>query len=380
MEQVRKEAEQNESLKRDLDSVGKTSEKLKDRSSKQQEKLNELADSMKTAASKTSEYFTQFKEQASQAAEKTSEKVNSAGSENETVKKAKEFMKATYEDAPPVFKHVKGTFSSVMDKAQSTLSSISGEEKSTKHKEWKQWRDSAAAQEEDLERRKKEFEARKAEAEARGESTADEDFGPGNAVVVSKAANSSWDRFGAGLGDMPLLSSVFDSMFGESEIAASIREMKEIDPSFQLADFQEEMEEVVAPHVVKMYLEGDQKNLQLHCGEAAYAAVNASITERVKHKLTLDNNVLAGPAEVELKGAKLAERGAPYFFFSFHTQQVNCLRDKNGEVVEGAVDDIRAVFYLMAVTRHPELDKVKAKLEYPWQISEIAIIGNQKTF
>merc|ERR1711924_564415 len=126
----------------------------------------------------------------------------------------------------------------------------------------------------------------------------------------------------------------------------------------------EEMEEVVAPHIIRTFLEGDAEALKSHCGEAAFAAVNASITERVKQKMSLDLNILAGPREVELKGAQLRDKGPPQFIWTFNTQQVNCLRDHNGEIVEGAVDDIRTVHYAMMVTRHPDSDT--AILEYPW--------------
>mmetsp|Transcript_119212 Transcript_119212/g.370406 ORF Transcript_119212/g.370406 Transcript_119212/m.370406 type:complete len:183 (-) Transcript_119212:105-653(-) len=178
---------------------------------------------------------------------------------------------------------------------------------------------------------------------------------------------------------MPFLSSVFenplfDQLFGESEIAASIREMKEMDYRFQLEEFAEEVEYVVAPHIITNYLHGHQETLQKHCGEAAFAAVNASIKARIQQKLTLDTSILSGPNEVELKGAKLMEKGPPCFIWTFNTQQVNCLRDKDGEIVEGAVDDIRTVHYAMAVTRHPDLEEMD--LEYPWQVSELAILGN----
>jgi len=71
---------------------------------------------------------------------------------------------------------------------------------------------------------------------------------------------------------MPLLSSfyenpLFDRMLGETEIAQSLREMKEIDPSFHLGMFQEEVEHVVAPHIVQSYLEGNVDELYKHCGE-----------------------------------------------------------------------------------------------------------------
>ena len=66
--------------------------------------------------------------------------------------------------------------------------------------------------------------------------------------------------------------------------------------------------------------------------------------------------------QVELKGAKLMEAGPPCFIWTFNTQQVNCLRDVEGDIIEGAVDDIRTVHYAMVVTRHPELGKSRARV------------------
>ncbi|CAL1127346.1 unnamed protein product [Cladocopium goreaui] len=139
--------------------------------------------------------------------------------------------------------------------------------------------------------------------------------------------------------------------------------------------FWQDLEYIVVPHIIKSYLEGDQEALQKHCGDACFNSVNAGIKERKKLQMTLDTKILSGPREVELKGAKLMEQGAPCFIWTFNMQQVNCLRDKEGEIIEGAVDDIRTVCYAMAVTRHPQLDKLD--LEYPWQVSELAILWNQ---
>ncbi len=51
------------------------------------------------------------------------------------------------------------------------------------------------------------------------------------------------------------------------------------------------------------------------------------------------------------------------------------------QVVEGAVDDIRQVSYAIAVTRHPFCDEDnegdETMLEFPWLVSELAIVGNQ---
>jgi len=192
-----------------------------------------------------------------------------------------------------------------------------------------------------------------------------------------------WDRFGARVRDMPFLNDVYDNplferLFGETEIASSIREMKKFDPNFRLGEFTEEVEDIVAPHLIKCYLEGNGDVLKMQLGDAAYAAVNSSIDARRKMRMSMDPTLLDGPREVELAGAALQDNGAPLFIFTFFTQQINCMRNHEGMVVEGDIDDIRTVRWLVAVTKHPEPDT--PGLLHPWQVSEFAMIQNHESW
>ncbi|KAF8820852.1 putative mitochondrial inner membrane translocase TIM44 [Cardiosporidium cionae] len=198
----------------------------------------------------------------------------------------------------------------------------------------------------------------------------------GTALVLAK--ESAWDRFGTKLKDMPFLQNFFENpfigkLFGETEIAASIREMKLEDSSFRLPEFMEIVEEVVAPHLIDCFLQGDTDSLRLHCGEAAFSAAATSIKERELMKVQLDPSVLQLHG-VELKGARRVDDGTPWFIFTFSAQQINCLRDSHGTVVSGAIDDIREVVYSMALTKHPEPETLG--LHHPWMVKELAIIGN----
>ncbi|KAF8820837.1 putative mitochondrial inner membrane translocase TIM44 [Cardiosporidium cionae] len=208
------------------------------------------------------------------------------------------------------------------------------------------------------------------------ETTEEADLPVDTALVLAK--ESAWDRFGTKLKDMPFLQNFFENpflgkLFGETEIAASIREMKLEDSSFRLPEFMEIVEEVVAPHLIDCFLQGDTDSLRLHCGEAAFSAASSSIKERELMKVQLDPTVLQLRG-VELKGARRVEDGTPWFIFTFTAQQINCLRDSHGIVVSGAIDDIREVVYSMALTKHPEPDTFG--LHYPWMVKELAIIGN----
>lgn len=379
MDQVKRDMEADERLKKDWDSVQKSTERMKERSRRQEEQLRSVGERVQSVSSSTSERMKEWRERTAAGTAAASERVNRTVEDSEALRAARDYMRTGLQSGSATFQTVssrtRSTLSSGIDRMSTAFSYLGDEHsKAEKHREWKAARDSAAAA-------KAAAEEAAAAAEKAGAAGAEarEAAEPASALVVSQARGSSWERFGAGLRDSPFLSSVFENplfeqLFGESEIAASIREMKEMDYRFHLEDFAEEIEYVVAPHIISTYLLGDSEALQKHCGDAAFAAVNASIKARHQQKLTLDTSILAGPKEFELKGAKLMEQGAPCFIWTFNTQQVNCLRDVEGEIVEGAVDDIRTVHYAMAVTKHPNLEELD--LEYPWQVSELAIMGN----
>lgn len=387
--------EADEKLKKDWDTVQKTSESVRERSKKHQERLQSLGEDTSSLLEKAQASMQAMRKRAAGSKTAAAESMKSAAEKHEALGKAQEAFRsgfaASAEKTGAILSWTKEKFHTVVDQSSAAVSFMGDEsQKADKLKQWKAAREGQAAAAAKAAEAAEQAAAH-ASSGAPVEGAAADGAAPGaeqapsaepaHALVVSQASDSSWDRFGSRLRDMPFLSSAFDNplfdrVFGESEIAASIREMKEIDYRFQLEEFAEEIEFVVAPHIIKSFLEADQEALKKHCGEAAFAAVNASIKARKSQRLTLDPKVLAGPNEVELKGAKLMDKGAPYFIWTFQTQQVNCLRDKEGTIIEGAVDDIRTVVYAMAVTKHPDIEKY-TDLEYPWQISELAILGNQ---
>mmetsp|Transcript_10861 Transcript_10861/g.27140 ORF Transcript_10861/g.27140 Transcript_10861/m.27140 type:complete len:437 (+) Transcript_10861:85-1395(+) len=404
MDQVKKDMEADPKLKKDWEKVQQQSKRMAERGATVEERMSEFGDRFKSASMSTSEVLSRWKDKATGSMSAASDKMNEASEQNESLKKAREFMKARSESASEssraVFGKTKDVFGNVMDSSSKVFSWVSdADKKAEKTKQWKEGRHAmsaaaaakAAAEEEAAAQAAAAATDKATGTAAEGAAAGQEEAArpgpapePESALVVSEARGSSWDRFGAGLRDMPFLSSVFenplfDRLFGESEIAASIREMKEVDYNFHLEEFAEDMEYIVAPHIIRTYLEGDQEALEKHCGEAAFAAVNASIKARKLQKLTLDPAILAGPKELQLVSAKLNDKGPPSFIWTFQMQQVNCLRDATDEVIEGAVDDIRMVCYAMAVNRHPNIEK-DLDLQYPWQISELAILWNQPCF
>lgn len=141
----------------------------------------------------------------------------------------------------------------------------------------------------------------------------------------------------------------FRNVFAENEMGQVIREIRLDDKSFRVSDFLEHLEKGLIPEIIGNYLIGDRDALKSSTTEEAYNMLNASIKEREVTGVTMDTNILA-INDVELSAARLLE-DAPVLIVSFSLQQINCLRNQTGDIVEGAEDDIRAVYYLMAFVR-----------------------------
>mmetsp|Transcript_3019 Transcript_3019/g.3407 ORF Transcript_3019/g.3407 Transcript_3019/m.3407 type:complete len:568 (-) Transcript_3019:450-2153(-) len=166
--------------------------------------------------------------------------------------------------------------------------------------------------------------------------------------------------------------SAYESVFAESEMGEVIREIRKLDPDFSFEDMIEEMEEEVVPAVVGAYLRADVEATERWCAEAAAAAIKASIEQRKAAGRKMDTNILSID-HMEVFAAKNIDKVGPVVFIQFMVQQIDCMYDMNGKVVDGADDKVAAVFYMISVQR--EYDEEEAELK--WGVKELAIIGTQ---
>merc|ERR1712060_447437 len=109
------------------------------------------------------------------------------------------------------------------------------------------------------------------------------------------------------------------------------------------------------PDLNKNVLEGNIDDLEPWLGESVYQRLRAEIEVRKKEGLVLDTNIL-GIFNAEIIAAevdKSNEYGVkePILIIHYMCQQINCVRDAKGKVVEGKEDDIKANSYLVAFQR-----------------------------
>mmetsp|Transcript_19976 Transcript_19976/g.28422 ORF Transcript_19976/g.28422 Transcript_19976/m.28422 type:complete len:436 (+) Transcript_19976:71-1378(+) len=149
------------------------------------------------------------------------------------------------------------------------------------------------------------------------------------------------------------LSSVYDTLTAESEFALAVKELRRLDPDFVSLDkFKDDAMETMIPEILSHIMAGRTKELKPLLGEAVYNRLAAEIRVRKSEGLIVDPHIL-GMENSEILAAELDDnnRGSPIVLLHFMCQQINCVRNKDGEVVEGGEDEIRANSYVVALQR-----------------------------
>ncbi|OQR99043.1 Mitochondrial Protein Translocase (MPT) Family [Achlya hypogyna] len=167
------------------------------------------------------------------------------------------------------------------------------------------------------------------------------------------------------------LSSIYDGLFGETAESIAIREIRRADPSFNVEEWKDSVADTVVPFVLDAFLKGNSRDLKKWMGEAAYSTVNMAIRERKSDGLVVDPNVLA-IRDVTVIALSAEDKQAPVIGIQLMAQQIHCIRNREGEIIEGAEDEIKANFYVFAFRR--EYDEEEMALR--WKIVEFGVIGS----
>jgi import inner membrane translocase subunit TIM44 len=128
------------------------------------------------------------------------------------------------------------------------------------------------------------------------------------------------------------LSGVWDNMTGETEEAMTIAEIRKLDSKFIPEEWSEEVREKLAPLIIKAHLRGDTAALKPWLGEAVYNKLAADIRVRKTDGYVFDSNLL-GIDENQMI-MKLVEGGSPVIVVVYMVQQINCIKNRKGEIVE----------------------------------------------
>lgn len=163
-----------------------------------------------------------------------------------------------------------------------------------------------------------------------------------------------------------------DRVFGENDSAMSFKEIRRRDPSFSLPDFVAEAQEVIKP-VLNAYLKGDYKVLEKYCSNEIVERCKAEHKVFESQDIFFDNKILH-VSEVDVRETKMMG-STPIIILAFQTQQVYCVRSRQGSIKEGSQDTIHTVYYAWAM-QQMEPEEINEDAIYSmWRLREMQQLG-----
>lgn len=163
-----------------------------------------------------------------------------------------------------------------------------------------------------------------------------------------------------------------DRVFGENDSAMSFKEIRRRDPMFSLPDFVAEVQEVIKP-VLNAYLKGDFKVLSKYCSSEIVERCKAEHTAFKSQDIFFDNKILH-VSEVDVRETKMMG-SSPIIILAFQTQQVYCVRDRQGSIKDGSQDTIHTIYYLWAMQQMDSEDVDEDAIYSMWRLKEMQQLG-----
>lgn len=177
--------------------------------------------------------------------------------------------------------------------------------------------------------------------------------------------------------DNPIINKIQDindTIFQETDAALAHKEIHQRDPKFSLPEFAAEVQEAIKP-VLNAYIKGDVETLKKYCSPQLIERCKAEHGAYKSHGIFFDNKILH-VSDADVREAKMLE-SSPVIIVVFQTQQIYCVRDRNGEITEGGKDTIHTVFYLWALQQMEDGDHGEDAIYYTWKLREMQQQGIQ---
>ncbi|KAG9445654.1 hypothetical protein H6P81_011782 [Aristolochia fimbriata] len=175
--------------------------------------------------------------------------------------------------------------------------------------------------------------------------------------------------------DNPVVHKIQDlneTVFGETAAALSFKEIRRRDPSFSLPEFVAEVQEMIKP-TLTAYLKGDVEALKKNCCREVIERCAAEHKAYESNNIFFDNKILH-ISDVEVRETKLMG-DSPIIIVAFQTQQIYCVRDREGLVREGGEDTIQTVYYAWAM-QQVDPEELGEGAYYPiWRLREMQQLG-----
>ncbi len=165
---------------------------------------------------------------------------------------------------------------------------------------------------------------------------------------------------------------LFGGVFQRSELSEALTEITKMDPNFCKEQFLKDCERDIIPNVLEAMIRGDLEILKDWCYEAPYNVLATPIKQALQMGYVFDSRVL-DIDHLDLAMGKMMEQG-PVLVITFVSQQILCVRDKKGAVIEGDPEKVMRVQYVWVLCRdQTELDPKAA-----WRLLELSASSQEQ--
>lgn len=165
---------------------------------------------------------------------------------------------------------------------------------------------------------------------------------------------------------------IFGGLFTRTELSEVLTEIIKSDPGFCKEQFLKDCERDIIPNILEAIVRGDLDILQDWCYEAPFNVLATPIRQATQMGYVFDSRVL-DVDNVDLAMGKMMDQG-PVLVITFTSQQILCLKNLKGEVVEGDPDKVLRVSYVWVLCRdQSELDPRAA-----WRLLELSASSTEQ--
>jgi len=159
---------------------------------------------------------------------------------------------------------------------------------------------------------------------------------------------------------------IVGGLFTRTELSQVLTEIVKMDPDFEKEHFLKDCETDIIPNILEAMIRGDLEILEDWCFEAPYSILATPIKQARKMGYVLDSRVL-DIDNIDLAMGKIMEQG-PVLVITFISQQIMCVRDGTGKVVEGSDDKVMRVNNVWVLCR----DQTELNPRAAWRLLELS--------
>lgn len=186
-----------------------------------------------------------------------------------------------------------------------------------------------------------------------------------------------WDESENGL--IALIRTIIEKVtgfFAETEQAKVIKQLRLMDPTFRLTDFNRTLTNYIVPELLDAYIKNDEKVLKEWLSEAPFNVWQANNKQFVQQGMFSDGRILDIRGVEVVTCKNLQPNDIPVIVASCRAQEIHLYRKaKTGEIAAGTEDHIQLSTYAMVFTRIPE--EMDNQTTEGWKVIEFARGGSR---